>query len=106
MKQEEPYGGTRRVLDSEVLKEVAESKGKSVAQVALRWAHEQGVVIVTKRFNKDRIKQNLDIFEWNFSEEYSKRIAELSQARSDDGSEFISETGHIKSLEEIRDGEN
>ncbi|WOH08322.1 hypothetical protein DCAR_0727760 [Daucus carota subsp. sativus] len=43
--------GTRKVLDSEVLKEIAESKGKSVAQVALRWAHEQGVVIITKSFN-------------------------------------------------------
>lgn len=97
--------GTRKVLDSELLKEIAESKGKSVAQVALRWAHEQGVVVVTKSFIKDQLKQNIDIFDWNLNDGDLKRISELPQARSNDGSDFISETGYIKSVEEFWDGE-
>ena len=34
------FWGTKGVLESEVLNEIAQSKGKSVAQVALRWAYE------------------------------------------------------------------
>ncbi|KAK1381403.1 Aldo/keto reductase/potassium channel subunit beta [Heracleum sosnowskyi] len=43
---------TKGVLESEVLIESAKSKGKTVAQVALRWAYDQGIVIVCKSFNK------------------------------------------------------
>lgn len=71
--------GTKSVLESKVLKEIAESKGKSVAQVALRWAYEQGVVIVTKSFNKGRLQQNLDIFDWKLSDKDIKKIAAIDR---------------------------
>ncbi|XP_017220712.2 non-functional NADPH-dependent codeinone reductase 2-like [Daucus carota subsp. sativus] len=100
------FWGTKGVLESEVLKEIAKSKGKSVAQVALRWAYEQGVVIVTRSSNKDRLKQNLEIFDWQLSHEDSKKIAEeIPQSRACTGKMFIFETGPIKSLEELWDGE-
>ncbi|KAK1381405.1 hypothetical protein POM88_028149 [Heracleum sosnowskyi] len=51
-------------------------------QVALRWAYEQGIVIVCKSFNKERLKQNLEIFDWELSAEDSKKIAEIPQLRS------------------------
>ncbi|KAF9623300.1 hypothetical protein IFM89_000789 [Coptis chinensis] len=35
--------GTNRVMDSEVLSEIAKAKGKTHAQICLRWAYEQGV---------------------------------------------------------------
>ena len=99
------YWGTKEVLQSEVLMEIAKSKGKSVAQVALRWAYEQGVVIVMKSFNKDRLKQNLEIFGWELSDEESKKIAAIPQSRAYLGTMFISETGPIKSIDELWDGE-
>ncbi|XP_017222612.2 non-functional NADPH-dependent codeinone reductase 2-like [Daucus carota subsp. sativus] len=99
------FWGSNGVLESEVLKKIAESKGKSVAQVALRWIYEQGVVIVMKSFNKLRMKQNLDIFDWELSDEDFKNIAEIPQSRTSRGEIFISETGLIKSVEEFWDGE-
>ncbi|KAL8106152.1 non-functional NADPH-dependent codeinone reductase 2-like [Apium graveolens] len=99
------FWGTKGVLESKVLMEIAESKGKSVAQVALRWAYEQGVVIVMKSFNKERLKQNLEIFDWELSDEESKKIADIPQSRAYPGKMFISETGTIKSVEELWDGE-
>ncbi|KAL8106276.1 hypothetical protein AgCh_029895 [Apium graveolens] len=99
------FWGTKGVLESEVLMEIAKSKGKSVAQIALRWAYEQGVVIVVKSFNKERQKQNLKIFEWELSDEESKKIAEMPQKRANLGQWFISETGPFKSVEELWDGE-
>ena len=97
--------GSKGVLESEVLKEISASKGKSVAQVALRWAYEQGVVIVMKSFNKERLKQNLEIFDWQLTDEDSKRIAEIPQSRASLAEMFISETGLFKSLEQLWDGE-
>ncbi|KAF9611211.1 hypothetical protein IFM89_027761 [Coptis chinensis] len=47
--------GTNRVMDSEVLSEIAKAKGKTHAQIYLRWAYEQGVCVVVKSFNEERI---------------------------------------------------
>ncbi|KAL1807227.1 non-functional NADPH-dependent codeinone reductase 2-like [Daucus carota subsp. sativus] len=99
------FWGTKDVLESKVLMGIAESKGKSVAQIALRWAYEQGVIIVTKPHNKERLKQNLEIFEWGLSEEESMKIAALPQRRAGLGHMFISDTGPFKSVEDIWDGE-
>ncbi|XP_074343097.1 non-functional NADPH-dependent codeinone reductase 2-like [Apium graveolens] len=97
--------GSKGVLESKVLMEIAESKGKSVAQVALRWVYEQGVVIVMKSFNRERLKQNLEIFDWELSDEESKKIAKIPQNRTVLALSFISESGPFKSLEELWDGE-
>lgn len=99
------FWGTKGVLESEVLMEIANSKGKSVAQVALRWAYEQGVIIVFRSFNKERLKQYLQIFDWELSDEDSKKIAEIPQSRANLCKMFIFETGPVKSLEELWDGE-
>lgn len=98
--------GSNRVMDSEVLKEIAKAKGKSVAQVALRWAYEQGVGVVVKSFNKERLKQNLEIFDWELSAEESEKIANnIPQVRAQSGEEFTSADGPIKSVEELWDEE-
>ncbi|WOH13586.1 hypothetical protein DCAR_0833096 [Daucus carota subsp. sativus] len=80
-------------------KSVLESK------IALRWAYEQGVVIVTKSFNRGRLQENLDIFDWKLTDEDVQKIAAIPQARANEGLGYISETGHIKSVEELWDGE-
>ncbi|KAG7949772.1 hypothetical protein I3843_13G079700 [Carya illinoinensis] len=56
-------------MECEVLKEIAYARGKSVAQISLRWVYEQGVCVLVKSFNKERIKENLDIFDWKLSPE-------------------------------------
>lgn len=49
--------------------------------MALRWVYEQGVSIVAKSFHKERMRQNLEIFDWSLSEEDLKRISELPQRK-------------------------
>lgn len=90
------FWGTKGVLESEVLLEIAKSKGKS---------GEPGVVIVFRSFNKERLKQYLQIFDWELSDEESKKIAEIPQSRANLCQMFIFETGPVKSLEELWDGE-
>ncbi|KAA8529513.1 hypothetical protein F0562_033688 [Nyssa sinensis] len=97
--------GTNRVMENEVLKGIAKAKGKTVPQVCLRWAYEQGVAILVKSFNKERMIANLEIFDWELSDKETKLISEIPQSRAQLGEEFISDDGPIKSLEEFWDGE-
>ncbi|KAG6474322.1 deoxymugineic acid synthase 1-like [Zingiber officinale] len=69
------------VMDSPVLRDIANSKGKTVAQVSLRWVHEQGVSVVVKSFNKARLKENVQIFGWELSEEDRRKISLIPQSK-------------------------
>ncbi|XVE91868.1 hypothetical protein REPUB_Repub01dG0048400 [Reevesia pubescens] len=92
-------------MECELLKEIAQSKGKSIAQVCLRWAYEQGVCVLVTSFNKERMKENLDIFNWKLSPEELHKISLLPQCRGFRGSEFVSDDGPYKSIEQFWDGE-
>ncbi|KAM7486867.1 hypothetical protein LguiA_002876 [Lonicera macranthoides] len=97
--------GSNYVMESEVLNAIAKAKGKSVAQICLRWGYEQGIGVVMKSFNKERLEQNIDIFDWGLSEDETKKIAALPQNRVHRGEEFVDKNGPIKSIEELWDGE-
>ncbi|KAK9008131.1 hypothetical protein V6N11_075033 [Hibiscus sabdariffa] len=97
--------GSNRVMDCELLKEIAKDKGKTVAQVCLRWAYEQGVSIIVKSFNAERMKQNLEIFDWSLSEDEVKMMDQIPQNRGIRNEGFVSEEGPFKTLEELWDGE-
>nr|AAR89809.1 reductase 1 [Hydrangea macrophylla]AAR89811.1 reductase 1 [Hydrangea macrophylla] len=97
--------GSNNVMESEILKEIAKAKGKTVAQVSLRWAYEQGVIVLVKSYRAERMQENLGIFDWELSDEDTKKIREIPQRRVHRGEEFISENGPFKSIEEFWDGE-
>ncbi|KAK1683478.1 hypothetical protein QYE76_044326 [Lolium multiflorum] len=69
------------VLESEVLAEIAKARGKSVAQVALRWIYEQGLTPIVKSFSKDRLKQNLEIFDWELTDDDLIKISQIPQKK-------------------------
>ncbi|XP_010265124.1 PREDICTED: non-functional NADPH-dependent codeinone reductase 2-like [Nelumbo nucifera] len=93
------------VLGNELLNEIAQAKGKSVAQIALRWGHEQGVTLIPKSFNKGRLKQNFEIFDWQLTEEELQKIASIPQKRIATIPEFVFPDGPFKTFEEFWDGE-
>jgi diketogulonate reductase-like aldo/keto reductase len=69
------------VLTSHVLKEIADAKGKSVAQISLRWILDQGAGIVVKSFNKERLIQNVEIFDWELTKEEHAKISSIPQKK-------------------------
>ncbi|KAJ7979002.1 Aldo/keto reductase [Quillaja saponaria] len=71
--------GTNDVVNNELLKQVANARGKTVAQVSLRWVYEQGVTLVFKSYNKQRLEQNLQIFDWSLTEDDYKKINQVNQ---------------------------
>nr|CAD1837363.1 unnamed protein product [Ananas comosus var. bracteatus] len=97
--------GNDRVMECEVLKEIAQAKGKTLAQICLRWVHEQGDCVLVKSYNDQRMKENLEIFDWELSEEDKYKINQIPQQRSVPAEDFISDVGPFKSLMELWDGE-
>ncbi|XP_058078328.1 non-functional NADPH-dependent codeinone reductase 2-like [Magnolia sinica] len=97
--------GSLVVMESPILQQIANARGKTVAQVSLRWLHEQGVSVVVKSFNKDRMKQNLQIFDWELSEQDLAEISQIPQRRGCSGEIFVSPGGPFKTIEEIWDEE-
>jgi 2,5-diketo-D-gluconate reductase B len=69
-----------KLLDDPVLREIGEAHGKSVGQVALRWLLDQPqVCTVPKATKRERIEQNLQVFDFALSEEERNRIAHLER---------------------------
>ncbi|KAK7287182.1 hypothetical protein RIF29_00284 [Crotalaria pallida] len=97
--------GSSAVMENPILHEIAMARNKSVAQIALRWIYEQGASAIVKSFNKERMKQNLDIFDWELRPEELDKINQIPQCRLSKAEMFVSENGHIKSLEELWDGD-
>ncbi|KAL5563056.1 hypothetical protein UlMin_032803 [Ulmus minor] len=97
--------GTNRVMECEVLKEIADAKGKTIAQVCLRWLLEQGVSFIVKSFNKERMKENLGIFDWKLSPDELQKIDQIPQQRANFAHEFTGNGAPFKTPEELWDGE-
>ncbi|XP_078166307.1 non-functional NADPH-dependent codeinone reductase 2-like [Carex rostrata] len=99
-----PLGGQNRfypnlVLTSDVLKEIADAKSKSIAQISLRWILEQGVGIVVKSFNKERLKQNLEIFDWELTEEERAKIRSIQQRKGVTTEIMLASEGSLTSVD-------
>ncbi|KAH6815369.1 oxidoreductase superfamily protein [Perilla frutescens var. frutescens] len=73
--------GDNRIVESDAIADIAKARGKTTAQVALRWAYEQGVSIASKSFNKERMRENLQIFDWTLSDQELDKISQLPQAK-------------------------
>ncbi|KAJ4779084.1 NAD(P)-linked oxidoreductase superfamily protein [Rhynchospora pubera] len=73
--------GGNPVLASGVLKEIADAKGKTVAQISLRWLYVQGVSIVVKSFSKDRLAENTEIFDWELTPDERQKINTIPQEK-------------------------
>ncbi|KAI5406558.1 NAD(P)H-dependent 6'-deoxychalcone synthase [Lathyrus oleraceus] len=73
--------GANLVMDNDILKELADAHGKTIAQICLRWLYEQGLTFVVKSYDKERMNQNLQIFDWSLSEDDYKKISEIHQER-------------------------
>lgn len=76
-----PFGSGRlpNILQDEKLIEIAQKYNRSVAQVILRWNTQRGVIVIPKSVKVERLKENLDIFNFEISEEDMKQIHALNR---------------------------
>lgn len=66
-----------------VLTKIGEKYNKSAAQTALRWNVQRGVVVIPKSVHKNRMEQNIDIWDFSLTEEEMSEIAALDMGHSE-----------------------
>jgi 2,5-diketo-D-gluconate reductase A len=74
--------GRNNIFENALLRSVADKYQKTVAQVILRWLTERGVVAIPKSVRKERIVENLDVFDFELSPEDMAAIATLDTKTS------------------------
>lgn len=78
-----PFGeGRNNMFSNTVLVEIGEKYQKSVAQVILRWLMQRDIVALAKSTHIDRMKENLDIFDFKLSEQDMEEIRKLDAKES------------------------
>ena len=75
--------GKHGIFTHPVLTAIGEKYGKSAAQVALRWNMQRGVVVIPKTTHRDRMEQNIDIWDFSLSDEDMAEIAKLDIGHSE-----------------------
>lgn len=74
--------GKNDYFNNPVLKEIGEAHGKSIAQTALRFLIQSGVVVIPKSVHKERMEQNFDVFDFVLSDEEMEKIVSLDGGES------------------------
>lgn len=72
--------GMNGMFTNPVLKDIAEEHGKTVAQIILRWNVQRGVSIIPKSVHRNRMEENISIWDFELSEKDMGRIAKLDLA--------------------------
>ncbi|SEC15855.1 aldo/keto reductase [Arthrobacter woluwensis] len=67
------------LLEDPILADVAAKHGRSVAQIALRWQIQEGIVVFPKASSPERIRQNADLFGFSLDQEDLDRIVGLDR---------------------------
>ncbi|MBS4203057.1 aldo/keto reductase [Lederbergia citrea] len=74
--------GKNGMFQNEILVSIAEKHNKSVAQVILRWLTQRGVVAIPKSVRKERLIENINIFDFELSQEDMEIITTLDTKKS------------------------
>ena len=92
--------GNHGIFTHPVLTEIGKQYGKTAAQVALRWNVQRGVVVIPKSIHKNRMEQNIDIWDFQLSEKDMAQIAKLDLGHS----EIVdhSDPGFVKMLHSMK----
>ena len=78
-----PFGeGRGGLFENPVLKEIAAAHGKSTAQIMLRWHLQRGIVVIPKSTHKERMAENLAVFDFALTDDEMAKITTLDTATS------------------------
>lgn len=82
-----PLGSGKGLLDDDVITGIAGRHGKTPAQIVLRWHLQQGLIVIPKSVHEERIRENIDVFDFDLSEADMKSLAALDRADGKTGSD-------------------
>ena len=93
-----PLGGqgSDAIFSNETLKQIGLKYGKTASQVALRWLTRRGIVAIPKSTHRERMAENLDIFDFSLTDGDMAAIAKLN--RHDEGTVDFGDPAFVKML--------
>lgn len=74
--------GQKDIFNNPVIKAIADRHNKTAGNVILRWLNQRGVVVIPKSVRKERMVENLDIFDFTLTDEEMQAMAALDEGRS------------------------
>lgn len=74
--------GQKDIFNNLVIKAIADRHNKTAGNVILRWLNQRGVVVIPKSVRKERMVENLDIFDFTLTDEEMRAMASLDEGRS------------------------
>jgi 2,5-diketo-D-gluconate reductase A len=74
--------GRNDLFTDPTLSDIAAAHGRSVAQVVLRWLTQRDVVVIPKSVRPERVRENLDVFDFELTDDEMTRIAALDTGAS------------------------
>lgn len=74
--------GKKRIFTEPILLNIGREHHKTAAQVALRYLLQNGIPLVVKSSHEERPKENMDVFDFNLTEDEMQRIAMLDTGES------------------------
>lgn len=79
--------GSGAVLDNPAIAEIARKHGKTPAQAIIRWHLQEGLVVIPKSTHADRIRANIEVFDFSLDEDDMKKIGTLDRPDGKQGNE-------------------
>lgn len=70
--------GQGKILQNPTLVEIGKSHNKSAAQVIIRWHLQSDIIVIPKSVHEERIKENIDVFDFELSTEEMEKIDRLN----------------------------
>lgn len=74
--------GQNNLFSNPVLADIAAAHGKTIAQVVLRWLNQRNVVVIPKSVRAERMRENIDIFDFTLTPDEMAAIAALDTGKS------------------------
>ena len=74
--------GQKDIFHNPVLAQIAQAHGKSVGQVILRWHLQRGVVVIPKTVHRERMVENISVFDFTLTTDEIAQISALDMGRS------------------------
>lgn len=92
--------GRNNIFQNEVLVSIARKYNKTVAQIILRWLIQRGIVAIPKTVHRERMVENINIFDFELAQEDMEKIATLDRKES----AFFShrDPEHVKRLSTLK----
>lgn len=75
--------GQRNIFKHEILEEIAKKHNKTVAQIVLRWHIQKHIMTIPKTIHKDRMIENMNIWDFKLDSEDFKKIDQLNLGYSE-----------------------